>query len=239
MLKSAKSRNFTFLALGGLSLLSLCFITFVDNIAAQVIASVSDRYVWVAQARFPSFLLSLALLLCIDRSALRFDRLKFRWKAVTLTSIFWLAPAALGVFGLRVWIPRIDGWIDITAFMVTGLCAEEFLFRGSLYALSLKAFGSKEFLKIPIPVIYTALFFSAQHLQYHSFVLTTPAVTQMAYTFVMGIFFGLVRHHGGGIWPPVFVHMLNNSFTLVRNYQGNGIAVSNVALEVPLELRLS
>ncbi len=209
-----KGRIASFFFLG---LVSLCFITAVDDFVANAIALVSKNYLWIAHARFPSFLLSLAILLTIDRSALRLDRRQIRWKPMTLVSLFWLVPAAVGIFGLRVWVPRIEGPIDIIAFMVTGLCAEEFLFRGSLYALSIKVFGTKTFLYVPIPVLFTAAFFGAQHFQYHSFVLTTSAMTQVAYTFIMGLAFGLVRHHSGSIWPAIIVHMINNSFTLVQN----------------------
>jgi membrane protease YdiL (CAAX protease family) len=61
----------------------------------------------------------------------------------------------------------IRGWIDVTAFMITGLCAEEFLFRGALFGLAQQVFGKRSLLKLPVPVIYSAFFFAAQHIQYH------------------------------------------------------------------------
>ena len=208
----------TFLMLVALSVVSVDLITTVDRLAGDVIASFSHRLLPVAYARFPSFSICLALCFAFDRNALRFRFADTNWKGVIRAATFWLAPAAFGVFVLKVWVPRIEGWIDVTAFMLTGLCAEEFLFRGSLYSLAQSAFGNRRLLKLPLPVIYTAAFFSLQHLQYHGFMLTGAAQTQLIYTFAMGIFFGLVRSYGTSIWPVVAVHMLNNVFTLVRNF---------------------
>lgn len=102
--------------------------------------------------------------------------------------------------------------------MQSSKCAEEFLFRGALYALAARAFGDRSIARLPMPVLYSSVFFSLQHLQYHALELTPPAVTQLVYTFFMGLFFGLVRFHGRSIWPVIGVHMLNNSFMLIRNF---------------------
>ena len=215
-MKSQTNSSATILLIA-LSLASLGFITYVDRFAAHVLALFSHSLVPIAYARFSSFFLALIILLFVDRSAFLFDRKKVHWVPLLRAALFWLVPAAVGVLWYKIWVPKIEGWIDVTAFMFTGLCAEEFLFRGALYALAAKVFADKKLARIPVAVLYSSVFFSFQHLQYHSFELTAPALTQMTYTFVMGIFFGLVRHHGGSIWPAIAIHLVNNSFTTLRN----------------------
>ena len=215
-LKSQTKSSATILLIA-LSLASLGFITYVDNFAAHALTLFSPSLVPIAYARFSSFFLALIILLFVDRSAFLFDQKKINWVPLNRAALFWLVPAAVGVLWFKIWVPKIQGWIDVTAFMFTGLFAEEFLFRGALYALAAKVFAAKNLVRIPVAVLYSSVFFSVQHLQYHSFDLNAPAVTQMTYTFVMGIFFGLVRHHGGSIWPAIGIHVVNNSFTILRN----------------------
>ena len=140
------------IALIALSLASLGFITYVDKFAANALALLSPSLMPIAYYRIPSFLLALTILLFVDRSAIQFDSKKVHWAPLLRAALFWLVPAAVGVFWYKIWVPKIEGWIDVTAFMFTGLCAEEFLFRGALYALAVKAFADRELSRIPVAV---------------------------------------------------------------------------------------
>lgn len=132
-----------------------------------------------------------------------------------LPAALWLVPTAFLTLAHQVWVPYISGPIDIIAFMLTGLLAEEFLFRGAIYDLFLSASGHKAGTKLAIG--YSAIFFGLSHFQYHHFALTQASVAQVLYTMVLGVLLGMIRGRSGSIWPCVLVHMAGNSFTLFAN----------------------
>lgn len=101
--------------------------------------------------------------------------------------------------------------------MATGLFAEEFLFRGAVNQLADRGSGGKLLWRIPVAIYISSLCFSLHHLQFHHFEINPASITQVTYTFVMGMFFGMLRAKSGSIWPPVVVHMVNNSMALHRN----------------------
>ncbi len=75
-----------------------------------------------------------------------------------------LLPSAYAALILKVWVPKIDGWTNITAFMLTGLCAEEFLFRGGLYTLAQRVFGDRMLLRPPsVSYLYSDFLWPPAH----------------------------------------------------------------------------
>lgn len=129
----------------------------------------------------------------------------------------WLMLTAYFVLIRRVWVPDLNSWIDYVAFMGTGLLAEELLFRNVLLGLGTKIFGFRRILKFSIPVWITAALFGVQHLGYHQFSINTASLSQVAYTFVMGLVFGSLRESSGRLWPVILLHLATNVFTVLRN----------------------
>lgn len=170
----------------------------------------------IAYVRIPSATLCLVLWLTLVRPRSIYPVFgDVPWGSVVLPAILWLVPTAWLVLGHRVWVPRIVEPVDVIAFMITGLLAEEFLFRGAIYGLVCSLFENISGRVVAIGC--SALFFGLSHFQYHNFEMTQAAVTQVIYTTGMGIFFGIVRERSERIWPCVLLHLANNSFTLIAN----------------------
>ncbi len=122
----------------------------------------------------------------------------------------WLLGTAYFVHVQKIWVPELPTWIDITSGMLTGLIAEELLFRGALYDLSLMAGVSA--------LAVTSVLFGLQHLAYHHFALTPESITQVLYTVPMGFIFGYTRKATGRVWPVILLHMANNAISLFKNF---------------------
>jgi len=197
--------------LGILTIFSIGLITSTDRVASFVLPSSLETLAYI---RIPSILLCFFLWVAVgQRSAFHFPIQSIQWRRVLVPACMWLVPTAFLVLSHTVWVPYISKPLDIVAFMVTGLLAEEFLFRGAIYDLVLRVFEGHTASKVAVG--YSALFFGLGHLQYHNFSLTESALTQISYTIVMGVFFGIVRERSGSIWPCVLMHVMNNSFTLI------------------------
>ena len=54
------------------------------------------------------------------------------------------------------------------------------------------------------------MLFSIQHLQYHHYHVNAQALTQVAYTFPLGLVLGYVRSDTARLMPAIGVHFLNN-----------------------------
>lgn len=207
-----KARNRLIFAVA--CLCSLGFITVVDDVFASLLTPLGLET--LAYIRLPSMVLAVfAFLLLADRSSLRILHSSANWRLSIFWSLSWLLPAAYFVLGMKVWVPSLTTWIDVAAFMVIGLIAEELIFRGIIYQKVLDAFDNR---KEVIAVVISAIMFGVSHLQYHDFRLTEHAMMQVAYTIVMGLVFGQVRRYSRSLSIVVFVHFLNNMYTLVRNF---------------------
>jgi hypothetical protein len=77
---------------------------------------------------------------------------------------------------------------------------EEFTHRGLLSA-GYKECGWKF-------VVLSALFFSLMH----------QNITQTGYTFTDGLMMALVMYYTGSIWPSMFMHFLNNAWSVFMGY---------------------
>ena len=133
-------------------------------------------------------------------------------------SMAWLILTAYFVLVKKVWVPSLQTWADVIAFMITGVVAEEILFRGIIFDLTRVAFKARGVLAFSTPVLMSSLLFGLQHLSYHGFQITPASITQVLYTTLMGMVFASIREASGRLWPVVGFHMLNNLFTLIRNF---------------------
>jgi len=98
-------------------------------------------------------------------------------------------------------------------FMIAIMAAisEEFLFRGVL--LKLLADWTKN---IHLAVIFSAILFSAFHLQFYGFF---PR-------FMLGVLLGYLFVWTKSLWVPIFVHFLNNAIAVIISYLFNKGAIS-------------
>jgi len=122
-----------------------------------------------------------------------------------------LLGTVVAVFWVRVYLPPIHGVVETLAFLVFGLMAEEFLFRGALFPVARQLGGAW------FAIFASATFFSLSHFQYHTYHLTPEAITQVAYTFPMGITFGFLRERSDRLWPVIVVHFITNGIGLLRS----------------------
>src|SRR5690606_16855531 len=108
----------------------------------------------VAAVRLTSLAVCLALLLAIGgAAALRFALPRDQRRFVLIASMLWLIPTAWFVLVARVWVPRLEGWVDYVAFLGTGLLAEELLFRGALYELADRVAPLRDSSRLPAAVL--------------------------------------------------------------------------------------
>lgn len=126
------------------------------------------------------------------------------WRSLLLLST--LVAAGLVVFvllGITQYFHSVK--YPLIFFLVTPL-VEELLFRGWIYGQLEK----NEWW----PVLGSALLFGLHHLQYFSYRPTPFALFQIAYTFVLGLLFGMMRKKSGSIYPSLLTHMLINWVTV-------------------------
>lgn len=201
------------IALCVLSVASLALITTVDDIAYRFTVSHRSFLAMLAEIRLPSLILCTILALLIRPAAAQETGLdSARWPKPFVIAVYWLLGTTIAVFMLRVYVPPLPRRVDVVALLFTGLVAEECLFRGALFGLAARAFPGR-----PVTVIvWTSLFFSAQHFQYHHFAVTRNALTQVAYAFPLGLVLGYVRTRTGSLGAPVALHFVNNLLSVVR-----------------------
>jgi len=98
-------------------------------------------------------------------------------------------------------------------FMIGIMAAisEEFLFRGVL--LKLFAEWTKN---IHLAVIFSAILFSAFHLQFYGFL---PR-------FMLGVLLGYLFVWSKSIWVPIFIHFLNNTIAIIVSFLFNKGVIS-------------
>ena len=204
-----------------LSLSSLGLVSTVDDIAHGAVMRLVARgprhaewLVWLVEARVVSAIVCVLLYLGITR-LVRADRVpaisSATWRRPGIVAAGWLVGTVIAIHGVGVYVPPLPRTVDVAAFMVFGLLAEEMLFRGALFALAGHVFPSRT----AVPVVWTAVLFSLQHLQYHHYHVSAQAITQVAYTFPLGLVLGYVRSATGRLLPAIGVHVVNNAIALL------------------------
>lgn len=99
----------------------------------------------------------------------------------------------------------------LIGFLVFGLMAEEWLFRGVVFEaiLRLTPWG-------PVgAVVGSAILFAVSHFGYHSFQPTPAAWLQVGFTFPMGLALGWLRLRSGRILPGALAHLTINAAGLI------------------------
>lgn len=211
-------RKYPVITLVFMGIISLGFITITDRLFFKVLESIYAPLAILADLRLPSLFFILATYFSIKRLYLTTSQpnISLRRNTIILATC-WLTVTAYFVLVRKIWVPALNDWVDYVAFMVTGLIAEEFLFRGILFDLSTKVFRDKRVLQFSVPVLVTSILFGLQHISYHGFILSSASITQVAYTTVMGFVFANIKESFGYLWIVILFHMINNSFALLRN----------------------
>lgn len=102
-------------------------------------------------------------------------------------------------------------FFNIFMIAIMAAISEEFLFRGVL----LKLFS--EWTKnIHLAVIFSAILFSAFHLQFYGFF---PR-------FILGVLLGYLFVWTKSLWVPIFIHFLNNAVAVIISYLFNKGVIS-------------
>ena len=123
--------------------------------------------------------------------------------------LFRSAATYVAVFVLRVWVPRLPTAWDMALFLVTGLLAEEFWFRGALFSLWQRTHSART------AVMVTALLYGLSHWQYHGFAFTVAAAVQIGYTLLLGLVFGVLRGQTRSAWAAVGLHLAVNGIAAI------------------------
>jgi membrane protease YdiL (CAAX protease family) len=200
------------LTLTVLGMASVGLIKYTDLLLYRATMYSVPAAAWIPDARVTSCLITLALYILVGkrwptpREALQ--NKDAYWMASM--SAAWLTTTAVAVFWFRVYVPPVHGVVETAAFLVFGMMAEEFLFRGALFSVA-KQLGGNWF-----ATFASAIFFSLSHFQYHSYHLTPAAIAQVSYTLPMGVTFGFLRQRSDRLWPAIVVHFINNGMVLLR-----------------------
>lgn len=107
------------------------------------------------------------------------------------------------IFGVTKYFHGVKS--PITFYLFTPI-AEELIFRGWVYRQMEKWWKW--------PVIASAVMFGLHHLQYFGYQLTSFAIFQIGYTFILGLFLGRMRKDSGSIYLPLLAHIALNWATL-------------------------
>lgn len=203
-------------ALVVLCVVSLGLLTWVDGVVHRGLLGVAPPLAFLADVRLPSLLVCLGLCwLASPRDAWRLPRADRRLSIVRL-GLLWLLPSALVIFVLRFWVVPLPGVADVVAFLLTGMLAEEFLFRGAIYGLGQRLRPGPLVRRFDLGVVLSATFFGLSHFQYHGFRLVPEAWFQVGVNVTMGFFSGAMRQSGESLWPPVLLHFCNNAMVVAR-----------------------
>jgi len=128
-------------------------------------------------------------------------RLSFLW----IASI-WSYGSCLDAFLRGGWFAYTHGAASIAAFVVIAPFAEELQFRGTIYELAQRSFAESR----AAAVWLSSACFSLQHFQLHGYHSDRTALTQVGFTFPMGLVFATLRWRSQSIWPGFVLHILTN-----------------------------
>lgn len=166
-----------------------------------------------SDVQVPRLAFGLIVYLWLDRNSLK---LPAGTRSLLKLYAYCFIPSVVLVFSGWVWVPEIRGLASVICFLVTGLLAEELIFRGALYELAEKVLPTRKIWIFSLPTLWTAALFGLNHFQYHDFKLTGPAAVQMSYTFLGGLYFGYLRDKFGSIWAPAGIHFLCNLLVVIK-----------------------
>src|SRR5262249_10459384 len=123
-------------------------------------------------------------------------------------SVAWLMASGLFAFVLReeTRVVSLVDAADYVSVLLTGLWAEDFLFRGIL----VYAFERMFFARPAISVVVASVVAALAHLQYHHFALTRDAVVQVAATLPGCFLCTILRRWTGTVLFGGCVHLMNN-----------------------------
>lgn len=215
-----ENRHFTVVILLLVGFASLLLINGVDDYAYFFLARVAPTLKLLPALRITSLIACAILCALFARQALRAPLPATPWRIVIIAAVSWLCGSFLALFVFHVWTPLLPTWIDVTSFLVTGLLAEELLFRGAVFSLAERVFAPTG--RLPLAAIgISAAAFGIQHLGYHGWHFTAAALTQVFYTTAFGVLLGLLRAWSGTLWVPAAVHLLNNLVTELYRNVGN------------------
>ena len=211
----------TRIAFGLLAILSLGLLSIVDDNAYAFARAHAPALEWIGRFRVASLATCLGLYLTTGPGrSYRLPGRDAQWRVVALIAAFWFVPDLLMVYVARVPLPVLRAAPDFTAFLLTGLLAEELLFRGAIYQLAERALPRtfvSAGVRIPLwPIVVSALLFSVAHLQYYGFAITGPALAQLSYTLIMGLMWAPLRFLTSSIWPAIAFHLVTNAIALPR-----------------------
>lgn len=201
------------------SLLSLGLIVVSETLLYKILSPFSQTLAsFLLQFRFFSLILCYFLYKLSQQFITRSEQEVCNWKKTISVSTLFLILTFFVVFILKAWVPKVEMWTEIIPFLFTGVLAEEFLFRGCIYNLIKEAKPKIFFGPFTYAVFFSSLLFGIQHLSYHSFSLTQNSLTQVAYTFLGGLFCATVRESSGKLWPAILLHIAVNSIALLLSF---------------------
>ena len=168
-------------------------------------------HLWIARACVLSSVLALVIYLSIrpDRP-FAMPRPCTPWRTVAVLSGTWLAVWLLALVAYAMvrgeWIAYVAGAAGVACFVVIGPLQEELFFRGAIFELADRAFGTDA-----APILISTALFSLYHLQLHHFHMSRFLVLQLAFTLPMGMVFARLRRLTDSIWPGFVLHVLTNA----------------------------
>lgn len=207
-----------------LAVVSLGLLSFVDDNVYRLAQAYAPGLGWIAEYRVTSLAVCLFAYLISgpDRSYQPPAR-DTNWRMIAIVAAFWFVPQVLMVYVVHVPVPMLRTAPDFVAFLLTGLLAEELLFRGAIFQLAQRALPRTLVTvgaELPLwPIVVSALCFSLAHLQYYGFAITGASVAQVSYTMIMGLMWGTLRPLSSSMWPAVGVHVVTNLLVLPRIVQ--------------------
>jgi len=129
----------------------------------------------------------------------------FRVSAIWLA--VWLSASAAAAIHAGHWIAYTTGAAAISGFVIFGPIQEELLFRGAIFELAERVFSRG---RAFTPILISSVFFSLHHFELHRYQVTEAALRQVAFTFPMGLVFGILRAESDSLWPGLILHFLTN-----------------------------
>ena len=199
-------------ALGTVAILSFFLKTTANFWGGRALAVNAPSLGWLADLCLPSMLVSLALYLLIrpERPLAR-PVAGTNWPRVRRTGgiwlLCWLTASAATAFHAGHWIHYSQGLVDSLAFVVFAPLGEELVFRGAVFELAARTWPAAGKAR---PIIFSAVFFALHHFQMHHYQPTPAALSQVAFTFPMGLVFGYLRSESQSLWPAYGLHLLTN-----------------------------
>ncbi len=197
-------------ALACYAALSFILVTTVNRAAFRLF----PQSPWLPDSCLASFLICALLYFAIrPNRRLAMPRPETDWRRIRRVSLIWLgfwllvSVAAALYAGHWVRYPLAQTIPQLIGFLAFGPLQEELLFRGAIFELAERSL-TKSFARFPI--FFSAALFGLHHLQLHGFALSPAALLQVAFTFPMGIVFGLLRVESQSLWPGWLLHLLTN-----------------------------